>query len=60
LNQTFYWVTKKDFHPSPLLTRGRKSTREGREKEVESNILLGNQGTMDYTMFDGGGVPQKR
>jgi hypothetical protein len=28
-------------HPSPLLTRGRRSSWEQREKETELNIFLG-------------------
>jgi len=39
---SFAWVLNNDSHPSPPLTRGRKSSPECSEKEEESNIFVSN------------------
>jgi hypothetical protein len=51
---SFAEVLKKDLCPSPPLTRGRRSNKENREKEVESRILSGSQQTLDDFAFSEG------
>jgi hypothetical protein len=49
---SFVRVLKKAPHPSPPLTRGRKFSWDMREYEVESNMLLGHNVTLDSPLFN--------
>jgi hypothetical protein len=50
--RSFAPVLKKDQHPSPPITSGRKSSKKQREKE-ESNFQQGTHSIMGSSLFKG-------